>query len=158
MNIPIETPYPTVKVILGYVLLSGLVGEIAFLPIYLILFSDKNVMQFLQGLVFIYGEVWIVSLIPALLTSIFLVQRRITKANGKRYLFRVGMLVTMVLGLIVMGIIIVFILINNPTKFNHWLNIVGYILSVIVIVGIMALIGGVSSLIIGQLVLPEGEI
>lgn len=138
--------YPTVKVILGYALLGGIVGGFPLLPfIILSILEDLSNIRVLFGLVFPF----VVGFIPALITGIVLAYFKIAIKNKIDYFkpFWIGFGVTYLCFASIPIVWMFFGDINNEALLYLIWNLAGYLL--------LALIGGVSSVILAKFLLPK---
>lgn len=144
-----DVTYPTKKVILAYSLLGGAVGGI-LLGFYITFIAypsytnlDETVINFLFGIFFyaFYGAFF--GLIPAMMTGWFVANRKIY-LDDKANFFKIFVIGFIVSGFFTAVMTVVFL-------YKEIFNWIKYIF-------IFGSIGGLSSLIVGTLILPKEKI
>ncbi|MDO4895033.1 hypothetical protein [Moraxella sp.] len=137
MNNNNESKYPTLKVIMLYPLLGGLVGGVVVLPFLL--------PAGLDWIAFFLIIAWLVGLTPALLAGIMLAYFKIRILNPEHYLkaFFIGCLATLLPSLLTSLIALI-----GESSVNHLIRFVGGSI-------LFSIIGGVSSAILAKFILPK---
>lgn len=134
-------PYPALRVLLKFGIFGGLIGTFILFPLYfyVILFNIKILI-----VIVVIG--WCIGVLPALVTAIFLIKKRVYQHHGAKLPFKYGFFCTFVviqLEIVIMGII---------DDGGQFLVILVSSLTYALVIG---LIGGITSVFLSRFALPE---
>lgn len=141
-----EPIYPVNKVGWGYSLMGGATGGLIIGLLFVFDTCNIEILAFITMLSIMFGTV--IGLPPSIITGVWIAKKEITITTIEDYckLFIIGFLVTSVYALL-------------ATFINHylfkWFLLDSVILQLIPIIGGMGLVGGISTTILGKILLPK---
>lgn len=135
------TPYPALKVLLKFGLFGGLIGTLILFPLYYsaILFNITLLID-----IIVIG--WCIGVLPALVTAVFLIKKRVYQHHGAELPFKYGFFCTFVV--ILLEIVIMEIIDGDGQFFAIFVPALMFAL-------VIGLIGAITSVFLSRFVLPE---
>lgn len=133
------TPYPALKVLLKFGLFGGLIGTFILFPLYFFIFDINLIMA-------IMSIGWCIGVLPALVTAVFLIKKRVYQHHGAELPFKYGFFCTFVV--IQLEIVIMEIIDGDGQFFAIFVPALMFAL-------VIGLIGAITSVFLSRFVLPE---
>lgn len=133
------TPYPALKVLLKFGLFGGLIGTFILFPLYFFIFDINLIMA-------IMSIGWCIGVLPALVTAVFLIKKRVYQHHGAKLPFKYGFFCTFVV--IQLEIMIMEIIDGDGQFFAIFVPALMFAL-------VIGLIGAITSVFLSRFALPE---
>lgn len=147
--------YPFLKILILYPLLAGLFSALVFFPIYISLWVNEGFMSAVRGIFLMAVMTTAVAFFPAFFTALVIIKHKVKRDVEAGYLLSVGFFTTASLGFLLCFMQSILNWLDNPNKAVFWDKLANDSLTLLMMIVILFLIGGVASVIIGKLILPQ---